>query len=46
MGLDMGCNTIDVIKRKDFFKQVMVDLGLQSLVQTSKEVAKFDNFFA
>ena len=46
MGLDMGDNTIELITREDFYAQVMTDLGLQTLIKTTKEVEKLDHFFA
>ena len=46
MGFDTGDDAVEVIRREDFYKQVMKDLGLSSLVKATKEVAKFDEFFA
>ena len=46
MGFDTGDDAVEVIKRDDFYGQVMKDLGLASLVKATKEVAKFDDFFA
>jgi len=39
MGLDMGDDAIEVIKHDDFIAQVLSDLGFQSLIKTTKEVA-------
>ena len=46
MGFDTGDDAVEVIKREDFYGQVMKDLGLASLVKATKEIARFDDFFA
>ena len=42
MGLDMGDDTVEVIKREDFISQVLSDLGLHALTKTTAEIANLD----
>ena len=42
MGLDMGDDTVEVIKHEDFISQVLSDLGLHALTKTTSEIANLD----
>jgi len=46
MGFDTGDDNVDVMKRDDFYEQVLPDLGLKSLLKVEKTITKTDAFFA
>ena len=46
MGLDMGDDTVEVLKKEDFFSQVLTDLNLLYLTDDLNKDNKLDQFFA